>query len=229
EETFEKGGAAAWGFWRETTLKGSPARGHPRRWVCVSRRVCVRASAAPAGADGRRSKRKRTCSLPSSCKRTLLAGDEYDRCRRVFEHGRGGVAEEQLVARAPAHPHHDQVMAACLHFGENRLVWGHVGVHGGSRQHVVAVRHFDDIPPDRLPPPAPPKAATLAPVACAARGNVERRDRAVAGARDCDRDVGGSPRYLVSGHRHEEMQRTLLRLLEMIAVCGHDGERPLEG
>src|SRR6516165_10545164 len=87
---------------------------------------------------------------------------------------------------------------------------------------------FDDILHDRLLLPARAKAATLSSVACAG-GNVERGDRAIAGARDCDRDVGGSPRYLVSGHRHEQVQRTLLRLPEMIAVRGHDGERPLKG
>jgi len=96
----------------------------------------------------------------------------------------------------------------------------HVGVHGGSRRHVVAVGHFDDILHDRLLLPARAKATMLAPVACAARGNVESGDRALTGARDCNRDVGGSARYLVSGQRHEDVQRTLLRLPEMIAAPG---------
>src|SRR5262249_41570748 len=80
----------------------------------------------------------------------LLARDEYGRCWRLFEHGPGGVAEEQLVARAAAHPHDDQVVPALLHLGEDRLVWRHVGMHGGSCRHVVAVGHFDAVPPDRL-------------------------------------------------------------------------------
>src|SRR5215510_10599387 len=101
---------------------------------------------------------------PDSCK--LLARDEYDRCWRIFEHGRGGVAEEQLVARATTHSHDDQVVPVFLHFGEDRLVWHHVGVHGGSRRHVVAVGHFDDIFHDRLLLPTRAKATTLASVAC---------------------------------------------------------------
>ena len=105
----------------------------------------------------------------------------------------------------------------------------HVGVHGGSRHHVVAVGHLDDISHDRLFLPAGAKAKTLASVACAASGDVERRDRALVGARDGDCDVGRPARYLVSGHRHEDVQRTLLRVPELIAVPGHDCERPLEG
>jgi len=42
-----------------------------------------------------------------------------------------------------------------LHFGEDRLVRHHVGVHGGSRRHVVAVGYFDDILHDCLLLPAP--------------------------------------------------------------------------
>src|SRR5262245_20718558 len=123
---------------------------------------------------------------------TDLARDEYDRCWRLFEHGRGGVAEEQLVARAAAHSHDDQVVPAFLHFGEDRVVWRYVGVHGGSCRHVVAVGHFDDIPHDRLLLLAGAKAATLAPVTCAGGGDVERHLRSVAGVCDGDRDVGGS-------------------------------------
>src|SRR5215467_14942614 len=178
----------------------------------------------------------RFASAPHANRRTLsphswklLARDEYDRCWRLFEHGRGGVAEEQLVARAAAYPHDDQVVPALLHLGEDRLVWRHVSVHGGSRRHVVAVGHFDDVPHDRLLLLAGAEAATLASVTCAGGGNVERRDRTVAGAREGDRDVGRPARYLVSGHRHEDVQRTLLRVPEMIAAPGHDCERPLEG
>src|SRR5262249_24877692 len=47
--------------------------------------------------------------------------------------------------------------------------------------------------------------------------------------RDGDCEVGGSARYLVSGHGHEDVQRTLLRVPELIATPGHDCERPLEG
>src|SRR5262249_4653147 len=112
----------------------------------------------------------RFASAPHANRRTLsphswklLARDEYDRCRRLFEHGRGGVAEEQLVARAAAYPHDDQVVPALLHLGEDRLVWRHVGVHGGSRRHVVAVGPFDDLPHDRPLPPARARAPPLAP------------------------------------------------------------------
>src|SRR5258708_21804248 len=96
----------------------------------------------------------------------LLARDEYDRCWRIFEHGRGSVAEEQLVARATTHSHDDQVVPVFLHFGEDRLVRHHVGVHGGSRRHVVAVRPFHHILHYWLLPPAPalqPSRATDVP------------------------------------------------------------------
>src|SRR5262249_5784144 len=47
-----------------------------------------------------------------------------------------------------AHPHDDQVVPALLHLGEDRLVWRHVGVHGGSCRHVVAGGPFDGGPPE---------------------------------------------------------------------------------
>src|SRR5207247_400634 len=59
-------------------------------------------------------------------------------------------------------------------------------------------------------------------------GNVEGSQRAAAGAGDGDGSVGGAPRYLVSCDRNEDVQRTSLRLAEVIAIPGHDGERTLK-
>src|SRR5262249_34325915 len=114
-------------------------------------------------------------------------------------------------------------------FGEDRVVRRHVGVHGGSRHHVVAIGHLDDISHDRLFLPAGAKAETLASVACAAGGGLERRDRALAGARDGYWHGGGPARSLVCGPRPEGVRRTLLRVPELIAPPGHNCERPLEG
>src|SRR5262249_61756587 len=111
--------------------------------------------------------------------------DEYDRCWRLFEHRRGGVTEEQLVARTAAYAHHDQVVPAFLQFGEDRVVRRHVGVHGGSCHHVVAVGHFDDISPDRPFLPAGAETQTLSFLSSPPRGGREGPDPAPAGAPAC--------------------------------------------
>src|ERR1700730_249305 len=61
----------------------------------------------------------------------LSARQEQKRARRFLEHGRGGVAEEQLVARPALPPHHDQVVAAFLGLCQDRLVGRDIGAHGG--------------------------------------------------------------------------------------------------
>src|SRR5262249_62047642 len=71
-----------------------------------------------------------------SAQTDLLARDEYDRCRRLFEHGRGGVGEEQLVDQAAAYTHDDECGTAELHVGEERVVGGRGSVRDGARWYV---------------------------------------------------------------------------------------------
>src|SRR5258708_37390009 len=79
-----------------------------------------------------------------------LARNEYDRHRRVFEHRRRGVAEEQLVAGAAAHAHDDEIMGAFLRFRENRVTCRHVRVDDGPYRYVTVVGHLDYISHDGL-------------------------------------------------------------------------------
>src|SRR5438093_1468633 len=157
-----------------------------------------------------------------------LARNKYDRHRRVFKHGRRGVPEEQLVARAAAHAHDDEIMRAFLSFGENCVACRHVRVDDGFCPDVAVVGHLDYIFHDGLLLPTCAEGATLAAIACGAGGNVERSQRAAAGAGDGDGGVGSAPRYLVSCDRNEDVQRTSLRLAEVIAIPGDDGERALK-
>src|SRR5258707_5426449 len=136
-----------------------------------------------------------------------LARNEYDRHRRVFEHRRRGLTEEQLVAGAAAHAHDDEIMGAFLRFRENRVTCRHVRVDDGPYRYVTVVGHLDYISHDGLLLPTCAKGATLASVVCRAGGNVERGHRAAAGACDGDGGVGRAARYLVSRDWNDDAQR----------------------
>ena len=99
-----------------------------------------------------------------------------------------------VVARAPADSHDDQVVPALFGLGEDRLVRRHVGMHRGPDLEVVTVRRRDDVLDDRELLLARPKAAVPArrAVAPPGAGDVERGQRAAAGARDRDRRLGGA-------------------------------------
>src|SRR5260221_6747310 len=157
-----------------------------------------------------------------------LARNEYDRHRRVFEHRRRGLTEEQLVAGAAAHAHDDEIMGAFLRCREIRVTCRNVRVDDGPYRYVTVVGHLDYISHDGLLLPTCAKGATLASVVCRAGGNVERGHRAAAGACDGDGGVGRAARYLVSRDWNEDAQRGSLRLPQVIAVPGHDGERALK-
>ena len=112
-------------------------------------------------------------------------------------------------------------MLAARQFLQDRFLGGDVGAHRGAQLQFVAFGELDDVLEDGLLVLA--RAFLLA-----ARGDIERGEGRLAGARHGDGDFGGAARHFGAVDRNQHGEFAVQRMFEQLVAHIGDSDRAFE-
>ena len=155
-----------------------------------------------------------------------LPGQEQDRYRRPIEYGRGRIAEEQFIARPPAHAHENDIAATPLRLAQDRLCRSDIRADRGLDLTVVPRCQIHDIVHDRL---LKLIQSSTGAAAATSRGlsvrYIENGDRRILPAGGRDGQFGGTASDLSAIYRDKNAELARLGAFMVRASCRSNCER----
>src|SRR5713226_7932291 len=109
---------------------------------------------------------------------------------------------------------------------EDGLVRRHIGAYRSLHFDTIALAHLGHFADDGAGLLATVKAA---PAAARSRiGDIEGSDRTLAGARERNRELGGTPRNFGAALWEQDVREASLRVRELAVAAGNNRDRPFE-